>query len=102
MGILINEPCLRYTENVKKFLEKVTKMWKTTLTINSEVIGNVDIRRGIFQGDSLSPLLFIIALIPLTIILRKMNKGYQMENVRVNNLLYMDDLKLNVRSNKEI
>ena len=89
-------------DNVKNFQEKVTKMWKTTLTINSEVIGNVDIRRGIFQGDSFSPLLFIIALIPLTIILREMNKGYQMENVRVNNLLYMDDLKLNVRSNKEI
>ena len=30
-------------DNVKHFLEKVTKMWKTPLTINSEVIGNVDI-----------------------------------------------------------
>ena len=89
-------------DNVKNFLEKVTKMWKTTLTINSEVIGIVDIRREIFQDDSLSPLLFIIALIPLTIVLRKMNKGYQMENVRVNNLLYMDDLKLYAQSNKEI
>ena len=48
------------------------------------------------------PLLFIIALIPLTIILRKMNKGHQMENVRVNHLLYMDDLKLYAQSNKEI
>ena len=74
-------------DNVKNFLEKVTKMWKTTLTINSEVIGIVDIRREIFQDDSL---------------LRKMNKGYQMENVRVNHLLYMDDLKLYARSNKEI
>ena len=31
-----------------------------------------------------------------------MNKRYQMENVRVNGLLYMDDLKLYARSNKEI
>ena len=31
-----------------------------------------------------------------------MNKGYQMEIVRVNNLLYMDDLKLYAQSNKEI
>ena len=30
-------------DNVKNILEKVTKIWKTTLTINSEVIGNVDI-----------------------------------------------------------
>ena len=53
-------------ENVKNFLEKVTKMWKTTL--NSKVTGNVDIRRGIFEGDSLSALLLIIALIPLIVI----------------------------------
>ena len=45
---------------------------------------------------------YSIALLPLTTILRKMNKGYQMENVRVNHLLYMDDLKLQARSNKEI
>ena len=30
------------------------------------------------------------------------NKGYQMENVRMNYLLYMDDLKLYARSKKEI
>ena len=37
---------------------------------NSE-LGEVEIKRGIFQGDSLFPLVFVLALIPLSLILRK-------------------------------
>ena len=33
--------------------------WKTVLISNQEVLGTVDIKRGIFQGDSLSTLLFV-------------------------------------------
>ena len=32
------------------------KPWKLELTASGEKLGEVDIRRGIFQGDSLSPL----------------------------------------------
>ena len=54
------------------------------------------IRRGIFQGDSFSPLLFVIALLPLTHTLRKTGMGYQQEKngAKVNDLFFMDDLKL--------
>ena len=41
---------------------------------NSE-LGEVEIKQGIFQGDSLSPLVFVLALIPLSFILRKAKKG---------------------------
>ena len=37
----------------------------------------IQIRRGIFQGDSLLPLLFCIALIPLTNELNRADCGYQ-------------------------
>ena len=37
---------------------------------NSE-LGEIDIKQGIFQGDPLSPLVFVLALIPLSLILRK-------------------------------
>ena len=40
---------------------------------------SVLIKRGIFQGDSFSPLLFVIALLPLTHILRETGRGYQIE-----------------------
>ena len=52
------------------------------------------IKRGIFQGDSLSPLLFVVCMIPLTEILRKAKAGYILDDIKVNNLLFMDDLKL--------
>ena len=42
---------------------------------NSE-LGEVQIKRGIFQGDSLTPLVFVLALIPLSLILRNTKAAY--------------------------
>ena len=33
--------------------------------------------RGIFQGDSLSPLLFVLCLTPLSLVLRNVKAGYE-------------------------
>ncbi|WP_411028263.1 hypothetical protein, partial [Salmonella sp. s60131] len=71
------------------------KKWKTELFVRDESYGLVSIKRGIFQGDSLSPLLFTIALIPLSIILQKTNLGYQTakNSGKICHLLYMDVLE---------
>lgn len=62
-------------ENIKLLLKGNMKTWKTQLVANSEPIGEIKIKRGIFQGDSLSPLLFVIAMLPLTGILRRPLQG---------------------------
>ena len=54
------------------------------------------------QGDSLSPLLFIICMIPLTKVLGKVKMGYTLDGVKINDLTFMDDLKLLAKTDSEI
>jgi len=64
----------------------------------------IQIRRGIFQGYSLSPLLFCIALIPLTNELNRADCGYQVHGTerKISHLLYMNDLKLLSRNENDL
>lgn len=91
------------SENIIRFMEMTMKKWKTTLALNHENgtinVGPLNILNGIFQGDSLSPLLFIIAMNPLSKELNKLNVGYEMkrsptEKTKVGHLFFVDDLKL--------
>ena len=62
---LINE-CMKLfgiVDNVRNFLEKIMEQWKLSLTSNGSDLGEVDVKRGIFQGDSLSPLLFVLSVV---------------------------------------
>ena len=91
------------TKNVVNFFGKTTKSWRVELTCGSETLGEVPITRGIFQGDALSPLLFVAALIPLTHILRTANPGYEFPTRgTINHLLFIDDLKLYFKSEKAL
>ena len=94
----------RVAGNVTRVLGKSMDKWCTELTSCGRPLGKVKIRRGIFQGDSLSPLLFVMALIPLTLVLRKVKAGYDLAGRRgvVNHLLFMDDLKLYGKSEKQV
>ncbi|XP_068237161.1 uncharacterized protein [Palaemon carinicauda] len=67
-------------------------------------VAEVNIRRRVFQGDSLSPLLFIVAMIPMTKVLQKMVAGYQLKKRgnKINHQMFMDDIMLYDKSFKEI
>ena len=60
--------------------------WKTDLTACGQILGTVSIKRGIFQGDSLSPLIFILCILRMTKILIYMTDGYMLGSVKVNHL----------------
>ena len=68
---------------------------------NSE-LGEVEIKHVIFQGDFLSPLVFVLALILSSLILRKAKAAYELSESKekINHLLFMHDLKLHSRSEK--
>ena len=59
------------------FIEKNMKNWRVELTTGGKSFADTKIKRGISQGDVLSPLLFIIAMMPLNHILRKWTAGYK-------------------------
>ena len=58
-------------ENIKTLLVNSMEKWKVMLCSGNSELGEVEIKRRIFQGDSLSPLMFVLALIPLSLILRQ-------------------------------
>ena len=87
--------------NVIELLKKSMKDWKTNLFSGKSPLGAVNINRGTFQGASM---LFVITLIPLTLVLRRLKQGYSFGKgkPRLNHLLFMDDLKLYGSSESDI
>ena len=83
--------------NIDQFLDY--QQYGIKLYYNTRIM---QIKRGIFQGGSLSPLLFCMALNPLSTELNRTGCGYRMStgNGRtakrqlISHLLYMDDLTL--------
>ena len=55
-------------ENIKSLLVNSMEKWKVMLCSGHSELGEVEIKRGIFQGDYLSFLVFALALIPLKLI----------------------------------
>ena len=78
--------------------------WKTESISGGINLGEMNINRGIFQGDSLSPLIFVISLIPLTLVLRRMKQrcSFRKSMSKFNHLLFMDELKLYGSNQNEI
>ncbi|KAG6459255.1 hypothetical protein O3G_MSEX011287 [Manduca sexta] len=87
--------------NLCNLLGSCMGQWTTVLRypgglIPAECDEPIRIKRGIFQGDSLSPLWFCMALNPLSTLLLDSGLGYRLRrgSEPISHLLYMDDLKL--------
>ena len=74
------------------------------LTAGGRSLAEAKIQRGILRGDALSPILFIIAMMPLNHIHRKCTAGYKLSKSqeKINHLIYMDDIKLFAKNEKEL
>jgi len=83
-------------ENLRELLVKSKQKWKLSFTSNGNGLGDVKVNRGIFQGDSLSSLLFLLCMMQVSLALRTVKVGYEWgkKEFSLNHLLSMDDLKL--------
>ena len=97
----------RFNEKVIRFMERSMNKWNTTIKLfynDACIITDlIKIKRGIFQGHSFSPLLFCLALVPLTSELAATGYGYKITSTSapVSNLFLMDDLKLHGKNDHE-
>ena len=94
----------KISHEVINFIEQTMKTWRVELIAGGRSIAETKIKTGIFQGEVLSPLLFIIAMMPLNHILRKCTAGYKLSRSqeKFNHLMYMDDIKLFAKNEKEL
>lgn len=88
------------------FLSKTIFKWKINIMLIGEIILEKKIEKGILQSNSLSPLLFVLCIDPLS---RKLNRKYQKVTILSeddmydpNHLLFIDDLKLLAESKEEL
>ena len=97
----------RFHRVIIQCVEHLLLLWQTTLYLqlpstNPVRVASMSIKCGIFQGDTLSPLLFCIALNPLSMLLDPLS-GYQVApDQQLTHLLYMDDLKLFARNDTQL
>ena len=96
----------KISPKVVEFLRHNMKMWNTDISLSHSngvlEAKNISVHRGIFQGDSLSPLLFCIALIPLSLELNRSHYGFKVGNRKINHLFYFDDVKLYGKDDSEL
>ena len=93
----------KISHEVINFTEKTIQNWRVELTAGGRSIAETKIQRGIFQGDALSPLLFIMDIMPLNHRLRKCTAGYKLSRSqeKINHLMYMGDMKLLAKKKKK-
>ena len=99
-GWIINSlKMCKISDEVINFIDKTMKTWRVELTAGGRRLAEAKIQR-----DTLLPLIFIIAMMPLNHILRKCTAGYKLNRSqeKVNHLMYMDDIKLFAKNDKEL
>ena len=78
---------------LRNFLSQSMRMWKTI-----SVLSNVE---NTFQGDSLSPILFCVTLIPLSKLLNNTGYDYKIYDNTINHLFYMGNRQLFAKNGQQ-
>jgi hypothetical protein len=105
---------MQVPEPLRIFLKGLMKSWKVSYEAKGprgkiERSSYLRIRSGVLQGDSFSPLLFCLAMVPISHALNNTKCGYKTASGKLNKMqltlshqFYMDDLKLYADSEKSL
>ena len=80
------------------------KNLKEGLMTGGNSLTEVKVQRGVFKGDSLSPLPFQIAMMPLNHLLRNCTGEYKLHisQENFNDIIYTDDMKMFAKNEREL
>ena len=85
----------KFPESPRKLIEFILDNSKIKMYQGKDEIGDIEIKSGVLQGDSLSPFLFILTLDPLIKILTKMQIGHELAAGLTTDITYfVDDLRI--------
>ena len=73
--MIVSQRMCKISDKISKFITGVMKNWKEDLTSAGKTLHALKIQRDMFQGDWVSPLLFVIKMTPVNYILRKCTGG---------------------------
>ena len=96
LSVLIN---FGIPNEITKFIEHAMRNWSIDLNHSGKYIGQARIEKGILQGDSLSPLLFVLCMEPISRLANnnnvpKIEINLTDKTFHLNHLLFMDDIKI--------
>eukprot|EP00957_Ditylum_brightwellii_P198769 15150901-Ditylum_brightwellii.AAC.2 len=91
---------------LRNFITDPIPTWRNQLNLHTAedtiTIKELLIRSEIFQGDSLSPFIFCIALFPPSQKLHRANTGFKVGKNKILYLLYTDNLKVYAKNGEEL
>ena len=92
---------------VIRLIDNTLENSRDELTVGGKSTAEVKIQEEILQGDALSLLSFVIAMMPfnhILIVIRKCTDGCKLHKLqeKINHLMYIDDINLFVKNEKEL
>jgi hypothetical protein len=84
-------------EEIRSIIDRLMQKWSTRIFYDfPKKTRSIQIKNGIFQGDSLCPVLFCLALNPISIMIQDWNDGYKIKkaNLIFTHSMFIDDIKI--------
>uniref|UniRef100_A0AC34Q582 Reverse transcriptase domain-containing protein n=1 Tax=Panagrolaimus sp. JU765 TaxID=591449 RepID=A0AC34Q582_9BILA len=86
---------LKVPSNLLRIIRRIMNKWHVRyIGANEQSSRELQIKRGVLQGDTLSPLLFCLALTPISFVINEYVTPVSVNGMMFNHQYYMDDLIL--------